>query len=84
MANTHVIKIHCKKCGALLYKYLKVKPGFLIKCYHDKILEDHTNGDLKCPKCGQEFARFKMIKGRPANKMIHGKFTIQGHLKRDG
>ncbi|WP_461372903.1 hypothetical protein [Candidatus Aquicultor sp.] len=48
----------------------------------DRILEDGTNGDLKCPSCGQEFARFKIMKNKPAHKIIRGKVFIKGHLKK--
>jgi uncharacterized protein (DUF2225 family) len=56
-----------------LYKYLKEGRGHLIKCYKDNILQDFTNGDLKCPKCGEKFAREAIIHGRPAYKIIQGK-----------
>ena len=83
MGKVYTIEIFCSKCGCFLYRYRKEKPGFLVKCYRDKILIDKTKGDLKCPQCGQEFARFKMYGGRPANKIIRGKITIGGHLKKD-
>jgi len=72
------IKIYCQNCQTLLYKYRKDIPGRLIKCYQDMILEDHTNGDLKCPKCGQQFARKKTIHNKPANKIIQGKVYVKG------
>ena len=68
-----IIKIYCSKCRTLLYKYEKVKPGHLVKCYKDRIIKDYTNGDLKCPKCGQPFAREAIIHGKPAHKIIQGK-----------
>ena len=72
-----IIKIYCQKCGTLLYKYNKVKPGHLVKCYKDRIIKDYTNGDLKCPKCGSQFAREAIIHGKPANKIIQGKVFIK-------
>ena len=39
--------------------------------------EDYTNQDLCCPKCGQEFARERMIRGTPAHKIIGGKVKIK-------
>jgi hypothetical protein len=57
----------------LLYKYYKAKKGHLVKCYLENIKEDYTRGDLKCPNCRVQFARKKMIHGRPANKIIQGK-----------
>lgn len=48
-----------------------------MKCFKDNIKEDFTKGDLKCPNCGTEFAREKMIRGRPANKIIQGKVYMK-------
>jgi len=72
-----VIKIYCIKCGTLLYKYNKTQPGHLVKCYKDRILKDYTNGDLRCPKCDNQFAREKMIHCKPANKIIQGKVYVK-------
>ncbi len=71
------IKIYCQNCKTLLYKYHKDKSGHLIKCYKDKIVKDYTKGDLKCPKCKQQFARETIIHGRPANKIIQGKVLVK-------
>jgi len=73
----HVIKVYCAKCNTQLYKYYKAIEGHLLKCYKDMILEDFTNKDLKCPKCGELFAREAMIHGRPANKIIQGKVFVK-------
>ena len=73
----HTIKIYCAKCKALLYKYHKEGQGHLVKCYKDKILEDHTRKDLKCPKCNEVFARETIIHNRPANKIIQGKVYVR-------
>ena len=51
--------------------------GSLVKCWHERIVDDATNGDLQCPGCGAEFARPALIRGRPANKIIGGKVTMQ-------
>jgi len=75
----YVIKIFCSGCGAFLYRYRKEGGGALIKCYVDGILEDGTNGDLKCPKCQQFFARITRYHNRPAHKIIQGKVTVKGH-----
>ena len=48
----------------------------MVKCFIERIVDDMTKGDLKCPQCGQEFARPAMIRGRPANKIIGGKVTM--------
>ena len=37
--------------------------GSLVKTFHERILEDYTDGSLKCPECGQEFARETIIRG---------------------
>ena len=44
-----------------------------MKCRPERIVEDHTAGDLRCHKCGQQFARRQMIGGAPAHKIIGGK-----------
>jgi len=72
------IRVFCRKCNQLLYRYDKEGPGKLVKCFVGRITEDHTGGKLTCPKCGQEFARRTTIKGRPANKVIGGKVYKQG------
>ena len=71
------IKVFCASCGELLYKYRKGGPGRLVKCFVDKIVQDHTAGDLRCPSCGQAFARETMAYGRPASKIIQGKVTVK-------
>jgi len=75
--RTHIIKVYCANCHALLYKYQKAGLGSLIKCYKDRIAEDYTRGDLKCPKCGETFAREAVYHGKPANKIIRGKVYIR-------
>ena len=72
------IAIHCMKCRALLYRYRKGGTGGLVKCFVERIAEDHTRGDLKCPACRQEFARAQMMSGRPAHKIIQGKVFTRG------
>ncbi len=76
-APTKTVKIFCAGCRAFLYKYRKAGNGALVKCFHERIVDDATNGKLSCPECGQEFAREAMIRGTPANKMIGGKVTMQ-------
>lgn len=79
MAKTYTITVCCARCGTELYRYRKDAPGALVKCYTDGILEDHTKGDLRCPKCDQEFARQALIHNRPAHKIIGGKVFVKGH-----
>jgi len=72
-----IIRIYCQNCLTLLYKYQKIKSGHLVKCYKSRIVKDYTNGDLMCPKCGGQFARERMIHGKPANKIIQGKVFVK-------
>ena len=76
-APTKTVKITCANCRAFLYKYRKGGNGALVKCFHERIVEDATGGKLECPGCGQAFARETMIRGAPANKMIGGKVNMQ-------
>ena len=77
LPGPRVINIHCSRCKQKLYKYRKDKPGRLVKAYVREILKDHTRGDLKCHKCGQDFARKAMIHGKPAHKIIQGKVSVK-------
>ncbi len=77
--KTYTIAVHCSKCKTLLYVYRKEGGGELIKCYADGILKDCTRGDLKCPACGQEFARHATVHNRSAHKIIRGKVFVRGH-----
>ena len=78
--KSFVIKVLCSKCNSLLYLYNKEGAGALVKCYVDGILKDKTEGDLKCPKCKQEFARLtSKYHNRPAHKIIQGKVIVKGH-----
>ncbi len=61
-----------------MYRYYKRGTGGLVKCYEDRIAEDYTEGDLRCPKCGQEFARLREITGKPVHKIIQGKVFTRG------
>jgi len=76
MRKGRVIKIYCANCQKLLFKYFKSGSGHLVKCYRDRIVKDFTEGNLKCPRCGQLFARETMIYGQPAYKIIQGKVSI--------
>ena len=58
-------------------QYHKNGNGKLVKCWHERIAEDYTNKDLKCPKCGQQFARPATIRGLPADKIIGGKVIMK-------
>ena len=76
--DIRTISIFCAKCKTLLYKYRKGGRGGLVKCMVERIAEDHTWGDMKCPKCGQVFARFRMYGGQAAHKIIQGKVFTRG------
>ena len=76
--GARTVKVYCADCGQLLYKYRKGGYGRLVKCFVDKIVQDNTEGDLRCPECGQAFARETMAYGRAANKIIQGKVTVRG------
>lgn len=80
--NSYVIKIYCTQCNTFLYKYRKRTNGSLVKCQSDRIIEDGTRGDLRCPGCGQEFARSTTVSGKQIQKIIKGKVFVKGHLKR--
>jgi len=76
-SKSRVVKVYCSKCKTLLYQYRKEGIGHLVKCYKHRIVKDFTNGDLKCLKCGKQFAREAMIHGKPANKIIQGKVYVR-------
>jgi hypothetical protein len=76
--NARTISVYCANCRQLLHKYEKAEPGRLVKCFKDGIVHDNTKGDLRCPSCGQAFARETMACGRPANKIIPGKVIVKG------
>jgi len=80
--DRRTISIHCSKCHALLYRYRKGGRGGLVKCIIDRIAEDHTNGDLCCHECGQQFARPMTLPGQPANKIIQGKVYTKGMARK--
>ena len=72
------ISIHCLGCRVPLYRYRKGGTGGLVKCFADRIVEDRTEGNLRCPGCDKEFARFQMINGKPAHKIISGRVFTRG------
>ena len=72
------IGIHCAGCRRLLYRYRKGGTGGLVKCFVERIVEDRTAGDLRCPHCAREFARPVVIAGRAAHKIIQGRVFTRG------
>ncbi|MDD3808611.1 MAG: hypothetical protein PHG49_03895 [Candidatus Pacebacteria bacterium] len=79
--SSKIIEVVCQ-CGQKIAKYEKVKSGFLMKMYLDKILIDYIGNlsgkkfelgdDIFCPKCNKRIATIKMIHGRLAAKINHG------------
>ena len=67
------VQISCLQCKTPIFKYRKGGKGALVKCFIERIVEDHTTESCHCPGCGQEFARQTMIRGAPAYKIIGGK-----------
>ena len=76
------ISIHCRSCRTLLYRYRKGGSGALVKCFVERIVEDRTAGDLRCPGCGASFARADAIAGRPVHRIIGGKVFTRGMRRR--
>jgi len=79
--SSKIIEVVCQ-CGQKIAKYEKVKSGFLMKMYLDKILIDYTGNlsnhhfnledEIFCPNCNKRIASIKMIHGRLAAKINHG------------
>lgn len=71
------VQVSCSKCRVPLYKYRKGGKGALVKCFVERIVENHTHEVGICPSCGQEFARETMIRGTPAYKIVGGKVMVK-------
>ncbi len=74
---TKTVGIYCSKCKQHLYKYRKGGKGSLVKCFVERIAENHTLAPCVCPSCETEFARETIIRGVPAYKMIGGKVFMK-------
>lgn len=74
---TKTVQIYCSKCRALLYKYRKGGKGALVKCFIERIVEDHTKAVCICPECDVVFGREMLIRETPAYKIIGGKVTMK-------
>jgi len=74
---TKTVDIFCAKCKAPLFKYRKGGKGALVKCFKERITQDHTTESCTCPQCHQIFARDTLVRGTPAFKMIGGKVTFK-------
>lgn len=74
-----VITVECQ-CGQPLFRYQKVGPGQLIKCYLPRILEDFVgiparieSGELvSCPQCHERVGTIYGIRGVRAVKLNQG------------
>ena len=67
------VKIFCSSCHSQLYLYKKGGKGSLVKCFVERIVKDLTTDSCICPGCQNTFARYKIIRGLPAYKIIGGK-----------
>lgn len=84
MAGQRIIDVYCKNGHLLFGRYKKVKPGFLMKCYLDKIGVDYVgvgnlpiNKEVFCPFCAEKglslrVGRVGMVHGRRAVIVNHG------------
>jgi hypothetical protein len=73
------IDVYCSNNHLLFGRYIKMKSGFLMKCYISRIgkdyvgvtgLPDETN--VFCPECKLRIGRIKTVKGMPAVFINHG------------
>ncbi len=81
-SHRRTIAVHCMACRCLLYRYSKGGSGGLVKCFVERILDDRTDGDCRCPHCGATFARPQAISGKPIHKIIQGKVFTRGMRRR--
>ena len=79
----HIIKVKCAKCNKVLFSYQKDGPGWLKRCYLNRIISEKkfsADKNLKC--CGIVGVSIKHKDGRDAFKLIKGKFKrTYGSLK---
>lgn len=73
------IDVYCKNNHLLFGRYIKMKSGFLMKCYISRIGKDYINvaglpdeTDVYCPQCKLRVGRIKTIKGMPSVVINHG------------
>lgn len=73
------IDVYCKNKHLLFGRYIKMKSGFLMKCYIPRIgvdkigVSDLPDGtDVFCPECNLRIGRIKMIHGMPSVVINHG------------
>ena len=70
-----IIKVKCAKCNNLLFLYQKDGPGWLKRCYLNRIIsEKRFSPSKKLECCGVIGIPIKYKDGRDAFHLIHGKF----------
>lgn len=73
------IDVYCKNNHLLFGRYIKTKPGFLMKCYIPRIGKDYVGvsnipdeTNIFCPECKLRIGRIKTVNGMPAVIINHG------------
>jgi len=73
------IDVYCRNGHLLFGRYLKMKPGFLMKCYIERIGKDNIGvtgipeeTDVFCLECKLRIGRIKTVHGMPAVFINHG------------
>jgi hypothetical protein len=70
-----IIKVKCAKCNKVLFSYQKDGPGWLKRCYLNRIISGEkftADKNLKC--CWMIGTPVKHKDGRDAFKLIKGRF----------
>ena len=86
------VSVNCAKCNDRLFRYKKKNgtQSSLVKCYIERIVEDSAGllakqeaSDIalddflwECPNCETRFARYSLIHGRQALKIVGGKIRM--------
>jgi hypothetical protein len=70
-----IIKVKCAKCNKVLFSYQKDGPGWLKRCYFNRIITDQKLNAVKDLKCHGIIGIVKKHKdGRLAYQLMRGKF----------
>ncbi len=70
-----IIQVKCAKCGKLLFLYQKDGPGWLKRCYFNRIISPNNYSNTKKLECCQVIGTLMIHKdGRPAFNLIRGRF----------
>lgn len=78
MTRFRTISVYCAGCRKRLLKYHKGGRGGLVKCMHDRIARDDTEGDGTCPRCQVQWGRPMTLAGRSGWKVIQGRIFVKG------